>query len=116
MAPVEKDPARGLNGALAAEIRAQQGARNIKTSALSELSGIERVTLTRYLKPTRPINTAVVEAIARALDMDPGELMARAIRRRDEEPALYAPMSEEPPSLRAVAKKGRREEPGEDSI
>lgn len=116
MSPVEKDPHRGLNGALAAEIRSELAVQDKSQTWLAEASGIERLTLRRYLKGERAINTSVAEAIAGPLGLDPGELLARAVARRDAHPDLYGHVSEQAPTLRAVAKKGRREAPGEDSI
>jgi transcriptional regulator with XRE-family HTH domain len=103
MTPVEKDSARGLNGALATEIRAQQGMRRMSTAKLALASGIERGTLTRYLEAKRPLNTAHVEAIAEAIGMDPGELMALAVRRRDEQPDLYYSQTDSPYAVQADA-------------
>ncbi len=91
MSPIEKDHRRGLNGALAAEIRSELGAQDKTQTWLSDESGIERLTLRRYLKAERGMTTAVVEAVTEALGLDPGELMVRAVVRRDREPATYGP-------------------------
>lgn len=89
MAPVEKDHSRGLNGALAAEIRAEMGVQEVSGHQLAELSGIDRLTLRRYLKTERGWTTANVEAVSQALGLDPGELMRRAVERRDRQPEVY---------------------------
>lgn len=91
MTPIEKDPSRGLNGALAAEIRSELAVRQLSQTWLSEASGIERLTLRRYLNGERQINTAVAESIAQALDLDPSDLMVRAVSRRDADPFHYGP-------------------------
>lgn len=91
MSPVEKDHARGLNGALAAEIRAEMGVKGISGHKLAELSGIDRLTLRRYTKGERAISTATMEAVAEALGLDPGDLMRRAVERRDADEATYGP-------------------------
>lgn len=108
MTPLERDHSRGLNGALAAEIRAELGARRISVRALAAMADIDRLTLRRYVNAERALNTAHVEAIAEALEMDPGELMARAVARRDEDPDQVGPggnvvpirpVSDPPPSV-----------------
>lgn len=89
MTPVERDHERGLNGALAAEIRAELAVREKTQTWLADEAGVDRLTLRRYLKAQRAMNTALVEAIAEALQLDPGELMARAVTRRNAHPELY---------------------------
>lgn len=91
MTPVQKDPHRGLNGALAAEIRSELAVRQLTQTWLAERSQIERLTLRRYLNGDRPINTAVAESIAEALDLDAAELLLRAVRRRDSNWHEYGP-------------------------
>lgn len=113
MSPVEKDHARGLNGALAAEIRAEMGAQEISGHKLADMTGIDRLTLRRYTKGTRGLSTSTIEAIALALKVEPGELMVRAAARRDANPELYGPVSDASDILRAVAKKGDMEGSGE---
>lgn len=113
MSPVEKDHARGLNGALAAEIRAEMAVQGVSGHRLAELTGIDRLTLRRYTKGDRALTTSTVEAVALALDLAPGDLMMRAARRRDENPALYGPVSDGSATLRAVAKSGDVEGAGE---
>lgn len=95
MAPVEKDHGRGLNGALAAEIRSEMGVQNISGHKLADLAGIDRLTLRRYTRGERALTTATVEAVANALGLDPFELMRRAVDRRDREPHLYGPEGED---------------------
>lgn len=91
MTPIEKDHGRGLNGALAAEIRAELAVRDRTTTWLAERAQMDRLTLRRYLKAERAMNTAIVEAVAEALGVDPGDLMAQAVARRDRYPELYGP-------------------------
>lgn len=93
MTPVQKDPHRGLNGALAAEIRSELAVRQLTQTWLAEASQIERLTLRRYLNGDRPINTAVAESIAEALGLDAAELLLRAVHRRDANWHEYGPES-----------------------
>lgn len=113
MSPVEKQHERGLNGALAAEIRAEMGVRQVSGHQLAADAGIDRLTLRRYLKAERAWTTANLEAVAHALGLDPGDLMIAAVRRRDANPSLYGPESGGAASLRAVAKKGGIEGAGD---
>lgn len=99
MTPMERDPQRGLNGALAAQIRAELGASRISVRALAGMADIDRLTLRRYVNADRPLNTAHVEAIAQALGLDPGELMARAVARRNNEPQVYGPSEDDSQSV-----------------
>ena len=115
MTPIERDHGRGLNGALAAEIRAELAVQEKTLTWLSAAAGIERLTLRRYIKAERAMNTALIEAIALALQMDPGELMARAVERRNKYPELYGPdatparsADDDAEADRAVARLDRR--------
>lgn len=91
MTPLERDHERGLNGALAAEMRAELAVQNRKQTWLAVRTDMDRVTLRRYLMAERAMNTAIVEVIATALGVDPGELMSRAVQRRNRYPELYGP-------------------------
>lgn len=94
MSPIERDHERGLNGALAAEIRAELAVQDKTTTWLAAEAGMDRLTLRRYLKAERAMNTALVEGLAQALQVDPGALMARAVARRDAHPDLYSPWTD----------------------
>lgn len=87
MTPIEKDHAKGLNGALAAEIRAEIAAQGRTNIEVAKTVGMDRVTFQRYVNTVRGMNTAITEAIADALNVDPGELMVRAVRRLSHEKA-----------------------------
>lgn len=91
MTPLERDHERGLNGALAAEIRAELAVQNRKQTWLALKTDMDRVTLRRYLMAERAMNTALIEAISTALGLDEGELMTRAVQRRNRYPELYSP-------------------------
>lgn len=93
MTPLERDHERGLNGALAAEIRAELAVQDKSQTWLAEATEIDRLTLRRYLKAQRALNTATIEVIAAALDVEPGELMLRAAERRNKYPDLYGPQA-----------------------
>lgn len=81
MTPVEKDPAKGLNGALAAEMRAEISVQRRTNLEVSETAGVDRVSFQRYVNAKRPINTATAEAICNALGVDAGAMYARAVSR-----------------------------------
>jgi len=92
MTPLERDHERGLNGALAAEVRAELAVQNRKQTWLAAKADMDRVTMRRYVMAERAMNTAIVEVIATALGVDAGELMARAVQRRNRYPDLYGPI------------------------
>lgn len=83
MTPVEGDPARGLNAAIAAVLRAERAAKGerITQDELAEAAGVPLVSLRRYLNGKRHINLAHLEAICDALGVDPRDVMADAARR-----------------------------------
>lgn len=81
----DRDPATGLNAAVAAELRAELAARGWSQKDLASASGVPQVSSQRYLKPSRHIDTGVLEELAEALDLSPEEVMLAAVRRLDRE-------------------------------
>lgn len=78
MTPVEKDPAAGLNAAVAATFRGERGALGMTIEELADQSGVPARSLMRFLNAQRHMDMAVVEAIARALNMTPAEAIEGA--------------------------------------
>lgn len=85
MTPVEKDHAKGLNAAVAAEVRAEIAAQGLTNVEVARRMGMNRETFQRYVNMKRGIDTAIIDAIGEALRIDPAELMARGVRRLERE-------------------------------
>jgi transcriptional regulator with XRE-family HTH domain len=84
MSPIEKDPSRGMNAAVAAELRAERAARQLTVEQLAERSLIPKRTLLRLLNAERSINIEHLAAMAEALDTDPIRIMNRAEQRYED--------------------------------
>lgn len=78
MTPIEVDPAKGLNGAIAGELRAERGRAQMTFDALAERTHVSRRTLIRLLNGERPISMATLEAICEAFDVLPSDVLASA--------------------------------------
>jgi transcriptional regulator with XRE-family HTH domain len=78
MVPPIPGPGEGLNAAVAAELRAQQGREKMTTARLADLSGVPYGTLRRYLSADRYIDLTVLDALAYALGTTSLELVAAA--------------------------------------
>jgi transcriptional regulator with XRE-family HTH domain len=70
-----------MNLALAAELRAERGAKQMTVKQLSEAAGIPTATLNRVLAGERDINITQIGHLARALSIDPAVLTRRAVLR-----------------------------------
>lgn len=78
MAPVEKDPQKGLNGAVAAVLRGERAALGMKIADLAEAADIPEVSVQRYLAGKRPIDMAILHALSEALGVEPDEVTTSA--------------------------------------
>lgn len=79
--PAQTKSARGgLNAAVAAEIRAEQGRLKLSSPALAERAGVPYGSLRRYLSAERSIDMVVLEAVAAALATTASALIAEAER------------------------------------
>lgn len=78
MTPVERDHAAGLNGALAAAMRAERAANGLTLDQVADRSGIPLVSVQRYMAGKRAIDVAALAALADALDLTPRELIEAA--------------------------------------
>ena len=78
MTPIELDHAKGLNGAIAGELRAERGRQRVTFDALADRTDISRRTLIRLLNGERAINMATLESISEALGVVPSEIIRAA--------------------------------------
>lgn len=67
--------------AIAAELRAERAAKRMTITQLSQRSGVPSATLNRYLAGQRDVPVSTIIALASALEVDPGELLDRAVAR-----------------------------------
>lgn len=70
--------AEGLNGAVAAELRAEKAAQNLTNQDIADSSGIPVVSVQRYLAPTREIDVTVLGRLAVALGKTAAEVVEAA--------------------------------------
>jgi transcriptional regulator with XRE-family HTH domain len=78
---IKNHPGTRLNMAVAAEIRAERAAQGLTLEELSNASEIPVRTLIRLTKGERNINVNQLAKIGNALDVDPTELVRRALIR-----------------------------------
>lgn len=95
MTPIEKDPARGLNAAIAAELRAERAASRMSFDELAERTGISKRTLLRLLNGERAVTMAYLETICEELGVTMSAIAARAEARMSEERFILAASSED---------------------
>lgn len=81
MAPLERDPSAGMNGAVAAVLRGERSATGLTLEELSGKTDIPVVSLQRYLKGKRHLDVDVVWNIAVALEMEPDDVWRQASTR-----------------------------------
>ncbi len=81
MTPVENDAARGLNGALAAVLRGELAASDLRQQDLADRSGIPLISVSRYLNARRHIDVKALAALAEALGLSARELVEAAENR-----------------------------------
>lgn len=87
MAPSPTDPSTGLNAAVAAELRAEQGRQKITVPALAEIADVPYGSLRRYLNADRHIDVAVLDALASALGLTATDVIRAAQERLSQAPA-----------------------------
>jgi DNA-binding Xre family transcriptional regulator len=68
-----------LNRAVAAQIRSVLTIRQIRQAALAKQMGVTEVWLSRRLREVQPLSLDDVEAICRALKVEPTEMIAAAV-------------------------------------
>lgn len=68
----------GLTAAIAAELRAEKAARGMSNDDIARASGVSKVAVQRYLRPTRAITVTTLEALCGAVGVDTVELVRRA--------------------------------------
>lgn len=70
--------AQGLNGAVAAELRAELSRQGLRQADLAKASGVPVVSVQRYLAPNRAMDIEVLDKLTRALGTNAAEIMGRA--------------------------------------
>jgi hypothetical protein len=81
MVNIAKDPAKGLNAAVAAELRAERVAQEVTFDALTERVSLSKSTLLLLLNARRLISIEALVEIADALGVSVLEIVERAERR-----------------------------------
>lgn len=92
---IERDRGRGWNAAVAAQLRAERAARGLTVDELADRAGIPRRTLMRLLNAQRALDVAHLAALASAVDLSVGELLARAEARLEDDEVPAAPPASE---------------------
>lgn len=72
---------RGLNNAMAAEIRAERAAKGMTVVELAAAIGVSKTKMLNILKPSIDIDVPDIAALASAFGVEPVELMVRAQER-----------------------------------
>lgn len=81
MANIDKDPTKGLNAAVAAELRAERVAQEVTFDDLVERVSLSRATTWRLLNAERLITIEALVEIASALGVSVLEIVERAEKR-----------------------------------
>ena len=76
MKPAERDP---VNAAIAEVLRVRRAELELTLNDVAEASGIKFQAVQRYLQGDRPMLLSNFLALARALGLDPAEVMAQAV-------------------------------------
>lgn len=79
-----------MNQAMAAELRAERGAKTLSVQALATKSGVPYSTLRRILSGTVDVNVGDLSALAAALDSTIEKLVSRAVIRAGGQEAIEA--------------------------
>ena len=91
MANIAKDPAIGLNGAVAAELRPERAAKGITFDALTERVSLSKSTLLLLFNARRLISLEALVEITSALGISVIEIIERAENRLEREPSEPKP-------------------------
>lgn len=87
MTPIEKDPTKGLNAAVAAVLNGERAAQGMTFDDLARTSGLSKSTLLRLLgsnlEKRRDIDVAQLYSLAVALGMTPVDVFQAAVARMD---------------------------------
>lgn len=103
----DRNPAGGLNGALAAVLRGERAAKRLSLDQLAASSQVSRRTLIRLLNAERTMGLEQAAAIAAALGLRLPDALERAEERLEaEEAATLAP--EPPLSMQEVKQRRLR--------
>lgn len=91
MVNIAKDPAIGLNGAVAAELRPERAAKGITFDALTERVSLSKSTLLLLFNARRLISLEALVEITSALGISVIEIIERAENRLEREPSEPKP-------------------------
>jgi transcriptional regulator with XRE-family HTH domain len=80
-----EDSEGAKEAAVMKQIRIELVERDMSQGQLADAIGVERATMNRYLRGHRSINMRLYSQICDALEIGPDELMARAMRRVNQE-------------------------------
>jgi hypothetical protein len=72
------DKGLGLNGAMAAEIRAERAAKEMTIDQLAAAIGVSKTRMLAILKPSGSIHVDDLAALSEVFNLEPVELMQRA--------------------------------------
>lgn len=75
---MNKEPSKGLNGALSAQIRAERGAAGLTVVELAAAIGVSKSKMLAMLKPSIGIDIPELAALSDVFGIEPVELMKRA--------------------------------------
>ena len=101
MVNIAKDPAKGLNAAVAAELRAERVAQEVTFDALTERVSLSKSTLLLLFNARRLISIEALVEIADALGVSVLEIVERAERRLAKD-APPPPQKSPSPSVRVT--------------
>ena len=96
MVNIAKDPAKGLNAAVAAELRAERVAQEVTFDALTERVSLSKSTLLLLFNARRLISIEALVEIADALGVSVLEIVERAERRLAKDAPPPPPKSPSP--------------------
>lgn len=78
LAAMDEQEGKALHNALAAEVRAAQGAQRLSAPRLEELTGVHRDTIRRIINGDRPVTVVELAKLADALNFTDIEVVERA--------------------------------------
>lgn len=87
MSTIDRNPSKGLNAAVAAELRSERVIQQVSIETLVERTGLGRSTVLNTLNAKRLLGVEAVASIAEALGVSVTTIFARAEKRLGGTPA-----------------------------